>query len=172
MLPKSWSHVAMNHWIYAQNVSFSSSKNLLQTSMADESCWAMTTLRCFQWFCLHCLIQHKHTVLVQSKLRFRSLKLNTFSYTQIHPGFVRITHIFIFDVWQSSRFRSKKLFKEWLSFIPWQDNQSRRRERRAGNYFPTLETAQPERSWRLCPRRLKLHVKINIMLQADLGQEA
>ena len=86
-------------------------KTLLHSSMADESCWATTTLRCFQWFCLHCLIQHKHTVLLQSKLRFRSLKLNTFSHTQIHPGFVRITHIFIFDAWQSSRFRSKNFSK-------------------------------------------------------------
>ena len=140
--------------------------------MADESCWATTTLRCFQWFCLHCLIQHKHTVLIQSKLRFLSLKLNTFSYTQIHPGFVRITHIFIFDAWQNSRSKSKKLFKEWLSFKPLQDNQSRRRERRAGNYFPTLETAQAERSWRLCPRRMKVDVKMNFMLQATIGQEA
>ena len=61
-------------------------KNLLQSSMADESCWATTTLRCFQWFCLHCLIQHKHTGLVQSKLRFPSLNLNTFSYTQNYPS--------------------------------------------------------------------------------------
>ena len=116
MLPKSWSYVAMNHWIYAQNVSFSSAKNLLQSSMADESCWATTTLRCFQWFCLQCLIQHKHTVLVQSKLRFRSLKLNTFFYTQIHPGFVRITNIYIFDAWQISRSKSKKTFQRVTQF--------------------------------------------------------